>query len=670
MEKKRWSLHLALVVLFGMAVGVLFIHEPGFGDDFTYWSFGFDLHERGLKAWYGGSFHDLRWPVWGVCWLLQSIFGPGLLSYYGEPVLYLGFGAALTFTFARMLTDSLRVSWWAAAVFLFHPLIDTVCYRPMPDLSEGIWGAATVLCWWRLAHAPSRGRAALWMTLLGVCIYITESNRLTGVFIVPVIALITLLYGRRRSADNAPVGLLLPWVLGAGVVAAFCYAGEAAFYHRLFGDWLHNLHANLGGKGKKGTEAIPLLTMPFRFLGVFWKESVLAPVLSILALVGISAAWRWRQPLEQRERTAVPLGRIIIIWAVLLYLEYACAPQSLWPWRPVIRDADRFLAGLTIPVSLLVVMGVLWLFEVSRLQQRRWGRWIFQSPWSAVAAVAGVVAITGAITAQSHHLFSQRQFFSLGWVPEMRKYVRSIPPGTKVFTHRDMRDFVFLADEATARNLTFLYQNDIIDGSPELEKMASQASEFWYVRKLIWLNTRKALEKKTVGRQESLPSYFDHPEKDWALAKLLAKGDTPDFVFYRRRTPEMPAPLILGPDAPEWGGLIPKLPLEWKPQAGTRSVRVTWPVPEKLRGKLVRVEIEAGAAEVQACQVTVRFSNGAKMLTDELLKPYLFPEPGKDFFVLHIPAEADECHLILKLVRGTVQVTGFRAVFEDGLEKP
>jgi hypothetical protein len=80
MERKRWWPYLVLVALFGMAVGALFIHEPGFGDDFTYWSFGFDLHERGLKAWYGGSFHDLRWPVWGVCWALQAIFGPGLLS--------------------------------------------------------------------------------------------------------------------------------------------------------------------------------------------------------------------------------------------------------------------------------------------------------------------------------------------------------------------------------------------------------------------------------------------------------------------------------------------------------------------------------------------------------------------------------------------------------------
>ena len=57
------------------------------GDDFAWLSLRLQVH----------SFHDLRWPVWGVCWLLQSIFGPGLLSYYGVPILYLMAGAAVSF---------------------------------------------------------------------------------------------------------------------------------------------------------------------------------------------------------------------------------------------------------------------------------------------------------------------------------------------------------------------------------------------------------------------------------------------------------------------------------------------------------------------------------------------------------------------------------------------
>ena len=81
--------HYLLLALLAILVGVLFLQDPGFGDDFTYWSFAFDLHERGLSAWQKWSFHDLRWPVWGVCWVLQGLFGFGLVAYYGEPILYL-----------------------------------------------------------------------------------------------------------------------------------------------------------------------------------------------------------------------------------------------------------------------------------------------------------------------------------------------------------------------------------------------------------------------------------------------------------------------------------------------------------------------------------------------------------------------------------------------------
>jgi hypothetical protein len=194
---------------------------------------------------------------------------------------------------ARKLTGTVGACWAGAIIFLFHPLLDTVCHRPMPDLSEGVWGAAVVLCWWRLMHSTRRAALVGWMLALGAGIYIVESNRLTGVFIVPVIAILTLLYGRARLA----------WVLGAGAFAGVLYGVEAAFYHGLFHDWLHNLHANMGGKGKKGTEPIPLWSMPFRFLGAFWNGGLLAPVFALLALLGLPVAWRWRaRPVDELEQ--------------------------------------------------------------------------------------------------------------------------------------------------------------------------------------------------------------------------------------------------------------------------------------------------------------------------------------------------------------------------------
>jgi hypothetical protein len=181
--------HLLGVALMAFLVGLLFLREPGFGDDLTYWSFAFDLHERGLKAWQVKSFHDLRWPVWGVSWVLQGIFGPGLIAYYGVPLLYLAAGAMLSFVFGRKLAGSIAVGWGCAMAFVFHPLLDSVAYRPMPDLSEGVWGAAVMLAWWGLMHAEGGRRRWLLAVLTGAAVFLAESNRITGVFIIPVIVL-------------------------------------------------------------------------------------------------------------------------------------------------------------------------------------------------------------------------------------------------------------------------------------------------------------------------------------------------------------------------------------------------------------------------------------------------------------------------------------------------
>lgn len=672
---RRWTIHLLLLALVATAVGVLFLREPGFGDDLTYWSFAFDLHERGLRAWSQTSFHDLRWPVWGVCWLIQSVSGPGLLSYYGEPILYLIAGALVSFAFGRYLSDTPRLGWACALAFLFHPLLDTVCHRPMPDLSEGVWGAIAMLCWWRMIHCRTRSSSAAWAVLLGLIVFLTESNRLTGVFIAAVLAICTLAFARASFR----------WLLLTGAVAAVCYVGEAAFYHGLFHDWLHNLHANLGAKGRKGTESIPLLTLPFRFIDSLVKETRLSWLYALCALLGLGWAWRFGQPrgytLDQADTAAPkPLGRVIVVWFVSLYLLIACAPQSVWPWRPVVRDAERFLAALAVPMSVLAACGLAWLLELAQARNRRWGRWIYDRPVLAGGVAAVLLALLGA-----------RPFFNLGSVPEMRRYLRSLPTGTKVFTHSAMRQFVYLVDAATAPRFEWHAKNDIINATPELEKLAAQCSEFWYARKLVWLNARKQLERKNVSEQKPLPTYFDHPERDWKLARLLAKGDTPDLVFYRRRTPETPMPVTLGPDAPQWAAQVPALPFEWNAATGKRIEQVIWKIPPELRGKSVRLEIEAASAQVQGVAINLIFSQSSphptalerlekvaeklhlsdarQHQTEYVLKPYLHPTGGKEFFVLSLPPADDECTLQFKFSKDakTVRFTNFRADFEDQL---
>jgi hypothetical protein len=666
MKQARWALHLLLLILFAFAAGLLFLREPGFGDDFTYWSFAFDLHERGLDAWQRHSFHDLRWPVWGVCWVLQAIFGPGLISFYGEPLLYLAGGAALAFAFGRIITRSLPLAWACGIAFLFHPLLDAVCHRPMPDLSEGVWGAAAVLCWWMLVRAETRARCALWAALTGACIFIAEANRITGAFIVLVLVLCTVIIARRRFG----------WLLVAGATAALLWGAQAAFYHHLFGDWLHDIHANMGNAGAKGTEPPPVWYLPFRFFDTLWKGGPREPLYCLLALAGMAIAWRAWGPLRWPAAAGAPaderssdapraLGRVVAVWFIALFLTYSCAPQSISPWRPMLRDADRFLAALAIPMAVLAVLGLAALWQLPILRQRKWGRALAERPvWTGSA----VVVLLALMSSNQVFKLGARVFFNLGFVPEMRSYMRQQPPGTRVFTHEPMRAMAFLVDSATARKFQWAAPGRILHRTPELEAMAAQADEFWYARKLVWLTTRKQLEKNALPQQPPLGSYFEAPERDWRMVRLLAKADTPDLIFYRRRTPEDPAPRILTPASPELGGRVPPLPLEWTPTGkNDATVAADVPVPETLRGQLVRLEIDAGAAQVEALTIRLRFMRGEKVEAEYLLKPYLHAQPGREFFAFQIPAASDLCQVQLKLAKNakSVRFTGLRLVVES-----
>lgn len=622
--------HLLLVALMAVLVGLAFLQEPGFGDDLTYWTQGLEVHERGAKAWERASFHDLRWPVWGVCWALQQTIGFGLVSYYGEPLLYLAIGAMLAFALGKRLLGTAAAGWAGAAAFLFHPLLDSICFRPMPDLSEGVIGAAVIATWWALMNTVLGQRAVVWTIATGVLVFAAQANRVTGAFIVPVLIVNTLVFFPRRFF----------WLVGAGLVSMVCYAGEAAFYHNLFGDWLHGIHANLNNAGNKGTEPIPVWYLPFRFLDALWKGNPLAPAYSVLALFGIPQAWR-------RFGT---FGRVVVLWFIVLYLEYSCAPQPMWPIRPLLRDADRFLAGLVVPMSLLAVCGLWWLWE--KLNAWR--------PVRVPAAALGCVAVVAlwAITTRNR--------FDLGFVPEYRAYLHSLPAGTKVFTHESMRAIALLCDADAVARLHLDAPNRILLRSRDLEERAAQATEFWYARKLVWLTARKGLERGAPPKQPPLGSYFDAPERDWTLMRLLAKGETPDLIFYRRRTAQTPAPQILSASASEFQGLLPTLPVEWHRDAGPMQVVKKWTVPVSVRGKSVRIEAIASSPQPEAFTLRLKFKRGADEVAEYLLKPYLHHDGGKEFFVFTVPADSDRCDVTLKFSpkAKVVRVESFRAVFE------
>jgi hypothetical protein len=282
----------------------------------------------------------------------------------------------------------------------------------------------------------------------------------------------------------------------------------------------------------------------------------------------------------------------------------------------------------------------------------------------------------------------------------MRAYVQKVPAGTKVFTHHMMRALAIMSDGSAAKRIAWVGEQydkegrrvasiprEIMNARPELEAFASSADEFWYMHKIVWMNNRKRMEKrdpetkqKTVRTQPPMATYFTDTEKDWALAKLMVKGDSPDLAFYRRRTPAMPVPVPLPPTAPEFAGLLPALPVTWV-QNKNRSVHFDWPVPATLRGKVVRLDVKTVSDEVETSGVAFKFDPPAtkrhssmerllsyvaeilrigpsgKAKKEVLVKPYTYPEPGRDFFLIPIPPAAEHCRIQIRFSNAVKQAT-------------
>ncbi len=634
---KRLSVQLLFVGATAALLGVSYLGEPLLGDDLTYWSFARALHENGLSAWGAESFYDLRWPVWGVCWLLQVFNIPGLFSFWGEPVIYLAAGAALIFFLSRSLTSSGGFAFAAAMTFVCHPFLDAVSSSPMPDLSEAVWGAGAMLAWWLTMHAPDARRASLGAIATGFCVFVLEANRVTGLFLVPVLVVCTALFFRGRFR----------WLLVAGLVALLFYFAECFFYHQLFGDWLHDLTANALNRGAKGTELENPWRLPVRYLDRFVHDPLMRAY-SLCALAGIWLGWR-RGHL---------FGRVLVIWCTLLLLEYSCALQSICPIRPLVRDAPRFLASLAVPMSLLAVFALYELWQTSR--RRPFLTHIFAHRLAPIVLGASTLLFLLATT--------KREFFHPGFIPEVRRYLASVPDGATVFTQASMREMVRLVSPRDAARFRWLVHDEILEPNSALETEAARADEFWYLRTRSWLRATQRLNKNPEAPPPQLASYFLEPETDWTLMRAIAKYDSPELVFYRRRNAAI-SPRILDHDAAEWNGLVLVLPATWEREHAPSRLKALWQIPEKLRGRLVRLEMEANSDEVDAFTVRLRFFYGSRHAKKDLvLRPYLTRERGLDFFALAIPATSTACEIQLRFGEKTqrVEFSRFRAVLENG----
>src|SRR5690606_6744447 len=125
-----------------------------------------------------------------------------------------------------------------ALAFFLHPLLDTVIFRPMPDMAEGALIGVAVVGWIALAEAE-RFRTRLLLSLgIGIVAAVLFSNRFTGLFVYPVlaaVALVTLWKNPRLSWKQAALHFGIIVLTGA---ALFCV--EGLIYRQITGDFLHS----------------------------------------------------------------------------------------------------------------------------------------------------------------------------------------------------------------------------------------------------------------------------------------------------------------------------------------------------------------------------------------------------------------------------------------------
>lgn len=610
-----------LLFLAGFAVSWIYQTPPSLGDDLNYWGLAFDLHHDVPGAWNPNSFHDLRWPVWGLCWLLQIPFGFSALSYYLQPMVYLGAGAVVVWRLAREVGVTERTALVAGVLFLFHPQLDSVIDRPMPDLSEGFWVAVAFLAWLKMVRLPAPGLKILAAAAIGLALAVGQANRITGVFAIPVLGLATLVFYPRQ----------ILWLALAGAFAAGFVVVEAAIYASLTGNWLHSLHANLGARGRKGTEPVPLWELPFRFLPTLFRRTT-DIAFNLAALVGAVLAWR----------TLGKPGRAVVIYALGYILTYSCALQSFDPPRPLVRDGDRFLGSLAFPLSILTAVALTTVAPIL-------GKTIRLPAVRFSFALSGLVILLA--------LLSSRPFRGPNYLHELAAHLRTIPTGARVLSHDAMRHVAHLAEPSAAARVQWTLRKDLLDPGAETLDLAENTDEIWFNRKWIWTGTRKKSEYDRLDTIGDIAPWLRPPLTGWSARLAVAKGDVPDFVFLARRDPAAP-PLEPVPLA----NLLPAFPVPhtWTWQKPPREPLVfpRSPVPPALRGRTLFLSLRYSANTTEPVRAGVFFYDGAGRLRQLLtFKPYFFDQSSEDFFFVTIPPDAETLEIRFRVSEKTRRLT-------------
>lgn len=588
-----------------------FLNPPGLGDDATYWRLADRAMKKGLDVFNTSGFHPLRWPVWGLCYLSMKLSGIGIHNYYFVPFFYLTLGSLFAFFVTWKLTAKTTIAWLASILFVMHPLLNTISYRPMPDLSEGLFvGLAFWLCIkWVIIDHP---RPIHWFLGLasGLTIGLAHSNRFTGLLIVPILGItILMLYPRR-------IARLLPVLLGLAIF----YAIEGLVFQSATGNFWHSFAANTGAKGKKGTDEIPLWELPTRFLDTLWNVADMEPFFFLAAIGGSVLCWKY----------GTKYHRALVLWAFWLYMAYSCAIQSLNPIQPMLRDGARFLSSLALPMSILGAIGVIWglQFVFRKLPAKFHPQASFWKPLGWVALLTILVTCT------------ERTFTHTGYMGDVVAQINKLPAGSTVATHDHFQATAKMMSGPSFEKLNWISEVDILTPG---EIDVSQADAIMFCRKQMWLRRRKLLENKEEPADNSFASFIQTPWKDWTLVKTVLETGNSDYAFLKRRTPEdKPAQVFDKTNWPEelkaLNFTVPYKETGASKKQTTRQIQI----PADWRDKHVWVNIK-GSSDFYSPLNNVRltwFNAEGKEILRHSESLYFHDRTGLDFIAMHIPAEA------------------------------
>lgn len=637
----------ALVFAAACLVRQAYARAPMMGDDIDY--FGFALHRVLPRADFPaeGGFHFLRWTVWGPIWAWMCAFGPGPAAYDLVPAASLGACCAMTYRIGRrLLHEAGGVA--AALVLLFHPLMNDLILRPMPDIVEAVLVTLGFLLLWRRLEPGERDEplGSPWAAggAMGLLVFLSWVNRPTGLIWFIAAVMLSAIFAPRR---------LLPLFPPAVGVFALCFAIEGAVYLRLFDDFWHGWHANQLAADRKGTDAVALWWLPLRYLGVVASGGLLKSLLLVCSLAGGVVLWRG----------GGARGKFAVGWCVLLYLGVSCALQSAFPFKPLVRIGERFIGGLAIPLSLLAAAG---LDAGLRRAAARWPRLATAPAW--VAPALGLAALIG---------LSSREWRDPAFLPALRAWLAALPADAVVAADGDAYEAAFIAAPAAARALRWeIVSRREVPGASALPGL-SAAGHLLVCRPRLMVTVRKQLESARLASETRLPAELFGPAMPWVLADVAFQpfeldrearalgasrgARAPDFLWFCKR---------LAPAEPRGGILAQASGWEWRAdgeppgtlgwrqdgalafrRSGGGQARFLSPaigLPPGLRGRAVQVRALLSSAQPEPFDLCVAFRDAkGRSLGTQVMRTYAAPWGLWDFNAFRVPEGAETARLLV-----------------------